>query len=105
MKVLTADLLRAQTQGYPTGGYQPAVRLILTSKDGGTTYDYSFDPTLLTNVLQHVEQVENPFNDSGAILISNYNRALPDDLRGYWVELGWGMNTVSGVHFEGADNC
>jgi len=105
MKALNADLLQAQTQGYPTGGYQPAVRLILTSKDGGTTYDYSFDPTLLTNVLQHVEQVENPFNDSGAILISNYNRALPDDLRGYWVELGWGMNTVSGVHFEGADNC
>ena len=102
---LNADLLTAQTTGYPTGGYAPAIGLVFTSKDGGTTYDYSFNPTLTTNILQHVEQREEKESDSGIILLTNYNKALPTDITGYWVELGWGHNTSSGVRYAGSDNC
>jgi len=101
-RTLHADLLTAQTTGYPTGGYAPAVRCIFTSKDGGTTHDYSFDPTVTTNRLEHVQQVEERENDSGVILLSNYDRSVPADLTGYYVDLGWGHNTASGNKWDTA---
>ena len=102
MRTLLPDLLTAQAAGYPTGGYAPAVRCILTSKDGGTTYDYSFDPTVTTNRLLHVQQVEEKENDYGVILLSNYDGAIPTDLAGYYVDIGWGLNTAAGVAHTGA---
>jgi len=100
-RTLNADLLTAQVIGYPTGGYQPAVRCILTSKGGATTHDYSFNPTLNTNRLIHTEQIEERESDSGVILLSNYDRNVPDDITGYYVDLGWGLNTPSGVQWAG----
>ncbi|KKN65911.1 hypothetical protein LCGC14_0477280 [marine sediment metagenome] len=102
MRTLTAALLTAQTSGYPVGSYAPAVRCIFTSKDGGTTHDYSFDPTVTTNRLEHVQQIEERENDSGIILLSNYDRAVPTDLTGYYVDLGWGLNTSSGILWDTA---
>ena len=100
-RTLNSDLLAAQTYGYPTGeGYDPAVRCILTSKDGGTTYDYSFDPTVTTNRLIHVQQTGERYNDPGVILLSNYDRAVPADLTGYYVDLGWGHNTADGIKWD-----
>ena len=96
-RTLTAALLTAQTSGYPTGGYAPAVRCIFTSKDGGTTHDYSFNPTLTTNRLLHAQQVEERESDSGVLLIQNNDRSVPTDLTGYYIDLGWGLNTASGV--------
>ncbi len=101
-RTLNADLKTAQEVGFPTGGYAPAVRCIFTSKDGGTTYDYSFNPTVTTNRLQHAQQVEERGNDSGVILLSNYDRSVPVDLDGYYVDLGWGHNTASGVLWDTA---
>ena len=103
MRTLTNDLLQAQLAGYPTGGYQPAIRVIFTSKDGGTTYDYSFNPTVNTNRLMYVEQREERENDTGAIRLNNYDRSIPDDLTGYYVDVGWGHNTASGVRWASAD--
>ncbi len=99
-RALHADLLTAQTSGYPTGGYKPAVRCILTSKDGGTTYDYSFDPTSNTNRLIHIQQDEVRYNDPGVILLSNYDRAIPANITGYYVDIGWGHNTSSGNKWD-----
>ena len=99
MKTLNSDLLSAQTTGYPTGGYQPAVRCKFHANtiDGEPSYDYSFDPTVTTNRLEHVQHIEEPQNDSGVIMISNNNKSVPSDLTGYLVHLGWGLNTSSGI--------
>ncbi len=102
-RTLTANLLTAQTSGFPTGGYQPAVRCIFTSQDGLTTHDYSFDPTVTTNRMHHVEQREGLNNDSALILLSNYDKSVPADLTGYYVDLGWGHDTASGVLYTEAD--
>ncbi|KKL00840.1 hypothetical protein LCGC14_2628450, partial [marine sediment metagenome] len=100
-RTLNADLLTAQVSGYPVNGYQPAVRCILTSKNGLTLIVYSFDPTVTTNRLRHVEQTEERQNDSGIILLSNYDKAVPS-LIGYQVDLGWGLNTTSGIQWASA---
>ena len=102
-RTLSANLLTAQTTGFPAGGYNPALRCIFTSKDGGTTHDYSFDPTVTTNRLHHIEQREGILSDSGIILLSNYDKSIPADLTGYYVDLGWGHNTASGVLYAEAD--
>ena len=103
MRTLNSDLLAAQTYGYPTGeGYDPALRCIFTSKDGGTTHDYSFDPTVTTNKLLHVQQIEERGNDGGVIRLQNNDRAVPADLTGYYVDLGWGHNTASGIKWASA---
>ncbi len=99
---LHADLLVAQQSGYPTGGYAPALRCILTSKDGGTTYDYSFDPTVTTNKLRYAQQLQEKYSDPGVIMLQNDDRAVPTDLTGYYVDLGWGHNTSSGVKWDSA---
>jgi len=103
-RTLHPDLLTAQTtSGYPTGGYAEAVKCILTSKDGATTYDYSFNPTVNTNRLFHAQQVEGVDNDSGLILLNNNDRTIPENLTGYYVDLGWGHNTSSGVRYSSSD--
>ncbi len=99
---LHADLLTAQTSGYPTGGYAPALRCILTSKDGGTTHDYSFDPTVTTNKLRYAQQLQEKYSDPGVIMLQNNDRTVPTDLTGYYVDLGWGHNTSSGVKWDSA---
>ena len=104
-KTLSNDLLLAQEEGYPVAHVmQPAVRCIFTYRTGAYTYDYSFNPTLNTNRLQHVEQREHVSEgDGGVILLSNHDRAIPDDLTGYYVDLGWGLNTSSGIKWASAD--
>ncbi len=99
---LHPDLLTAQTAGYPTGGYAPALRCIFTSKDGGTTHDYSSDPTVTTNKSLYVQQTEEKYSDLGVILLQNDARTVPTDLTGYYVDLGWGHNTASGVKWDTA---
>ena len=98
-KSLNADLLTSQTTGFPTGGFQPAVRCKFHANtiNGEPSYDYSFDPTVTTNRLEHVQHIEEPQNDSGVIMISNNDKSVPVDLRGYLIHLGWGLNTSSGI--------
>ncbi len=201
MKTLNADLLTAQTSGYPTGGYAPAVRCIFKSNPVtagsfvvGTSYsivtvgttnftligaasntvgvvftatgvgsgtgtasinhDYSFNPALVAagsfvvdrsyaihtvgttnftligaasntvgvvftatgagsgtgiaidlatasaNRLLHAQQIEGRENDPGVILLQNNDKSIPADLTGYYVDLGWGHNTASGIKWD-----
>ena len=103
VRSLDSDLLAAQVAGFPTNeGYDPAVRCIFTSKDGGTTYDYSFDPTSNSNRLIHVQQIEERGSDRGVIRLSNYDRSVPANLTGYYVDIGWGLNTASGIKWDTA---
>uniref|UniRef100_A0A6M3L7C4 Uncharacterized protein n=1 Tax=viral metagenome TaxID=1070528 RepID=A0A6M3L7C4_9ZZZZ len=97
MRTLNADLLLAQVLGYPEGGYRPAVRCKLWSNDALTSYDYSYNPNLATNRLQYVRHIEEPQNDSGVIMLANYDKSLPADLKGYLVHLGWGLDTAAGI--------
>ena len=100
MRTLDAALLSAQRYGYPVGSYAPAVKCLLYSNNSATSYDYSFDPTSTTNRLIHVEQSEHVSNgDSGVILLQNYDESLPEDLTGYHVDIGWGLNTSAGIDY------
>lgn len=101
MRTLSAELLLTQTQGYPTGGYQPAVRCILTALGGSPTYDYSVIPSVITNRTLAIEQTEHVSEgDTGVIRVNSYDRAVPVDLTGYYVDLGFGLLTPDGVKWD-----
>lgn len=104
MRICHTALIAAQTNGYPVGGYQPAIRCIFTptgtATAGTATYDYSFNPTVLTNRLIQAEQRESIGDDGGTLIISNYDKSVPDNLTGYYVDLGWGLNTASSVMWD-----
>lgn len=104
MRTISATLLVAQSAGFPTGAYQPAVSCLFrptnTAISGTATYDYSFNPALTTNVVEHIQQVEEPFSDHSVIIINNNTRTVPD-LRGYYVDLGWGLRVSSGTSLFG----
>ena len=93
MRSLHADLLSKQL----TGG-QPANQVVFTSRDGATTYDYSFNPTLTTNRLEEIEAHWEPFDDYCVMILRNDDLAVPD-ITGYYVDLGMGYNTDSGLRY------
>lgn len=106
-RTISATLLSAARSGYTSGGaaggWQPAIRCIFTSRDGLTSHDYSFDPTLTNNRLVHLEMTELVNGDDGAvIMLKNHDRSVPD-LRGYWVDLGRGLRTSAGNQWAEAD--
>ncbi len=103
MKALNADLAPAQVFGFPIGGYQPAVRCRFWSNNAIDFFDFSFDPTVATNRLLYVQHIEEPQNDSGVILLSNYDKSIPANLIGYLIHLGWGLNTPDGIKNKEAD--
>lgn len=103
MKTLHADLLSAQTVGYPTGGYKPAIKCIVTAKSGSPTYDYSFDPTKNTNRLENVQLNWSREEESGVLLVKNNDRTILTDLTGHYVDIGMGLDTASGVRWGTSD--
>jgi hypothetical protein len=106
LRILNSDLLIAQTAGYPVGGFQPAVSCLFdTANTANTaTYDYSFDPTGTASRLKYVEEREHASgDDSAVIMLSNYDRAVASNLIGYYVDLGFGLNTSAGVKSSSAD--
>ena len=98
-RTLHADLESAQRLGYPTGGVQPALNLVFTR--GATTYDYSFNPTLNTNRPTQLEHHEQTWDDYATIILRNNDLAVPD-LRGYYVDIGYGAQTASGLRYSAA---
>ena len=98
-KALHADLETAQRAGYPTGGVQPYLPLVFTR--GATTYDYTFNPTLTTTRALQLEHHEEPWDDYGAIILRNNDLAVPD-LRGYYLDIGYGAQTASGLRYSTA---
>ena len=73
---------------------KPYLPLVFTSKDGLTTVDYSYVHVSTTNRLLYIEHSEFPYDDSAIIILQNNDLAVPD-LKGYWVEIGYGDNTVA----------
>ena len=104
MRTCHTALIAAQVNGFPTGGYQPAVRCIFTPSGtvtaGTATYDYSFNPTLNTNRMVQIEQREVIGDDGGTIILNNYDHTIPDDLTGYYIDIGWGMQTASSIMWD-----
>lgn len=93
MRSLHADLIAKQG-----GDIQPAILSVFTSQGEGTAYDYSFDPTVTTNRLEYIEYRQEPFDDYAQFMLRNEDLVVPD-LRGYWVDLGIGANTDSGLRY------
>ncbi len=93
MRSLHADLLSKIG-----GDIDPAIRLVFTSQDGGTTYDYSFDPTSNTNRAENLTLRLEPFDEYCQIQLRNDDLAVPS-LVGYYIDLGLGANTDSGLRY------
>ncbi|KKM89236.1 hypothetical protein LCGC14_1250760 [marine sediment metagenome] len=93
MRSLHADLLSKIG-----GNIDPAIRLVFTSQDGGTTYDYSFDPTVTTNRSESLTLRLEPFDEYCQIQLRNDDLAVPS-LVGYYIDLGLGANTDSGLRY------
>lgn len=94
MRSLHADLISKQV----ASSIEPAMACIFTSQDGGTTYDYSFDPDSTTNRLEEIMYREEPFADYAQFTLRNDDLVVPD-LVGYWVDLGIGAKTDSGLRY------
>ncbi|KKN70386.1 hypothetical protein LCGC14_0430810 [marine sediment metagenome] len=87
-RVITPELKAAQEASFGT----PAIELIFTSKDELTTHDYSLT-TASTNRLKYIEHWELPSDDFAIIVLRNEDLSIPD-LRGYYVDIGYGFDTT-----------
>lgn len=83
MRSIHADLLTAQNAVTNT----PYIYLLFTSKDGGTTYNYSSDQA--SRRILSIDHQEEPYNDYASIILRNDDRTIPD-LKGYWTDVGYG---------------
>lgn len=85
MKEVSETLEDAQIAATRT----PYIHLLFTSYDGLTTYDLSSDGTYGDRIVL-IDHFEEPYNDYATVVLRNYDGTLPTDLRGYWVEIGYG---------------
>ena len=98
MRSISNSLLAAQSTGFPTGAYQVAMSILFTSPSGGTTHSFTFSSSATNTAgVEHVQQVEGRYNDSGVMIINDRSRTVPD-LRGYHVDLGWGLRVSAGTN-------
>lgn len=94
MRTISDALLAKQS----TSGI-PHIQAVFTSRDGGTTYDYSTD---IVRMLQ-LEHTEEPYSSSATIILNNSDRLVPD-LTGYFVDLAYGYHTGNAVAEPNGDN-
>ena len=87
---ISAELQSAQD----SSKRKPSIPVIFTSKDGLTTYDYSYVHGSRTNRVLRIRHAEFPYDDSAIIILQNDDLAVPD-LKGYYVEIEYGDNTVA----------
>jgi len=73
------------------GKRTPYIYLFFTSEDGNTTYDYS---TRYLNILHK----ERQWSGEAIIILRNDDLVVPD-LRGYWLEIGYGDVTAGGNEY------
>jgi hypothetical protein len=100
MRTLNADLLTAQTNGYPSSHVkQEYLHLIFTHKTGAPTYDYSFVPVTATNKLLNLRHQEGLFDESTTLWLQDNELSVPN-LVGYSLDIGYGLNTSSGVQYS-----
>jgi len=78
----------------------PYIKLVFTSKDGNTTYDFSTDSSAYGDRILTVDHNEEPYWEDCTIILQNYDRAVPQ-MKGYWIEIGWGDTTGAGNEYVG----
>lgn len=71
----------------------------LLFKHGGSTVNLSTDGTYGNRILL-IDHVEEPYNDYATIIFRNKDRDIPQ-LKGYWVEIGYGYVTGAGNEYLG----
>jgi len=96
MKSVSETLEAAQASNNRT----PYFHMVFTSYDGLTTYDLSTDSSAYGNRILLIDHFEEPYNDYATIMLANYDGNLPDDLRGYWTEIGYGDVTGGGNEYS-----
>ena len=76
------------------GSRLPYFKIVFTSKDGLTTYDFSTDSATYGDRLLGIDHREEISEEGGTakIYLENHDELVPD-LRGYWTEIGYGLNT------------
>lgn len=97
MRAISADLLTKQNAASNT----PYIYLLFTSADGNTTYDYSSD--LRGRRILFIDHYEEPYSSTATIILNNYDRSIPQ-LKGYWVEIGYGYYTGNNIALPDGDN-
>ena len=90
---LSATYLAAQQAVSKT----PYFKLLF--KHGGSTVNLSIDGTYGNRILL-IDHTEEPYNDYASIIFRNKNRDIPD-LKGYWIEIGYGYVTGAGNEYLG----
>jgi hypothetical protein len=100
MRTLNSDLLAAQLNGYPSSHVKQAyINLVFTHKTGTPTYSYSFEPGTTTNKLLTLRHKDGLFEESTNLWLQNNDLAVPD-LKGYSLDIGYGLNTASGNQYS-----
>lgn len=89
MRSLSDPLIAAQESDSRT----PYIYLLFTPKGGGTTYDYT---------ARELSTIENilPYSGEAIITLRNNDLAVVD-IRGHWVEIGWGDVTTASNEYIG----
>jgi len=80
MRTISTALAAAQE----ASSSEPFIHLFFNSADGETTVDYS------SRLLQ-LEHHEEPYNEWASIILYNNDRGV-QNVKGYWLEIGYGQN-------------
>jgi hypothetical protein len=78
----------------------PYFKLLFTSHDGLTTVDLSSDSSTYGDRIQLIDHSEEAYDDYATIILRNEDRLIPN-LKGYWVEIGYGYVTTAGNEYLG----
>ena len=78
----------------------PYMKLVFTSKDGNTTYDFSTDSSAYGDRIKLIDGNDEPYWEDCTIILQNHDRVVPQ-MKGYWVEIGWGDTTSAGNEYVG----
>jgi hypothetical protein len=95
MRSVSATLEAAQS----SSSRIPYIHLVFTSYDEVTTYDLSTDNETYGFRILLIDHFEEPYNDYATIMLANYDGSLPDDLRGFWTDIGYGDVTGEGPEY------
>ena len=74
--------------------------LKLLFKHGATTVDLSSDSSAYGNRIILIDHIEEPYNDYATIIFRNKDKDIPQ-LKGYYVEIGYGYVTGAGNEYLG----
>lgn len=97
---ISALLLAAQSAKPRT----PYIKMLFTSKDGGTTVDLSSDSVAYGDRILMIDHVEEPYNEYAEVILTDYDKAAGGSIPnivGYWTEIGYGLVTGNGNEYAG----